>query len=289
MNEYRVYVIIPTLNRKIQLRRVLKCLENQTFSPTCTIIVDSSEENDSSLKNDNSALEIIHLRTETKSASYQRNVALDYVFKKFKLNENDLISFLDDDLIIPDDYLEKQLFGIELGFAGFSGISVNPNFQSNLVTRILGFLLCLFQIKTKASGKVLKSGFANPVMHNSEYRFHRVEWLICCSIWKSKYLQEIRFDENLDGYSLGEDVIFSTYLSFKHSLPLGVDKRLKFLNDNHVLNLINREEYETKIEYMRKEVLKNMNTSTNNLRYKIATIGLNVLKNMNKIKNVFSK
>jgi hypothetical protein len=205
------------------------------------------------------------------------------------LSGKDLISFLDDDLVIPDNYLEKQVFGIDLGFAGLSGISENPNFQRNLFTRMLDLMLHIFQIKTKTSGKVLKSGFANPVAQNSKRRFQRVDWLICCSIWKSQYLQKSRFDENLKGYSLGEDVIFSTKLSFKHSLHLGVDTSLKFLNDNQILNSLNREEYETKVEYMRKEVLKNMDKSTNNLRFHIATLGLKILKNLNEIKNVISK
>lgn len=286
MRDNKVVAIIATCNRSEKLRRIVQDIKNQTKIINQTIIIDSSEEVNSEYLNleENQDFKIKYIYTSIKSASKQRNVGIDYAFNDLKIEDEDLILFLDDDLIIPNDYCEKLAHGISLGFHGVSGLSDNPNFKVNLATRILDVYLFVFGIKTGSKGEVLKSGFANPVGRGKDEKFIEVSWLICCSMWQAKYLRNTRFDENLTGYSLGEDVILSTHLKYKKSAKLGVDSTLVFVNDTAATGTLNSREYEWKVSYMRNKTVENIGYTSSSVRFNLATIGLKLLRILRYIK-----
>ena len=267
MNEHKIIAVIATRNRSEKLKRIVKNVQNQTKKAKALIVIDSSDEINGDLLNfeSNKDLSLKYFHTSIKSASKQRNIGIDYCFTDLNIKDDDLILFLDDDLIIPDNYIEKLVNGINLGFNGISGISINPNFNVNLVTRILDVYLFLFGIKTGFKGEVLKSGFTNPVGRRKNEKFIEVSWLICCAMWQAKFLRGIRFDENLTGYSLGEDVILSTHLKYKESAKLGVDTTLEFINDSAVTGKINLTEYEEKVFYMRNKVAENIGSTSKSI------------------------
>jgi glycosyltransferase involved in cell wall biosynthesis len=280
MRVQRIVAIIATRNRRTKLKRIVQDIKNQTNRINDLIIIDSSDEVNSEYSNIeiNQDFRIKYIYTSIKSASKQRNIGIDYAFNELKIEDEDLIIFLDDDLIIPNDYIEKLAYGINLGFDGISGISINPNFKISLVTRLLDVYLYLFGIKTGSNGAVLKSGFANPVGKGKSKKFIRVSWLICCAMWQAKFLRDTRFDENLTGYSLGEDVILSTHLKYKKYAKLGVDVTLDFINDTAATGRLNSSDYEWKLLYMRNKTIENMGYSSNNLRFNLATLGLKFLR-----------
>jgi glycosyltransferase involved in cell wall biosynthesis len=286
MTNNKVVAIIATCNRSEKLRRIVHNIKNQTKAISQAIIIDSSEEVNSEYLNleKNQDFKFKYIHTSIKSASKQRNIGIDYAFNDLKIEDEDLILFLDDDLIIPNDYCEKLAHGISLGFHGVSGLSDNPNFKVNLATRILDVYLFVFGIKTGSKGEVLKSGFANPVGRGKDEKFIEVSWLICCSMWQAKYLRNTRFDENLTGYSLGEDVILSTHLKYKKSAKLGVDRTLVFVNDTAATGTLNLREYEWKVSYMRNKTVENIGYTSNSVRFHLATIGLKLLRILRNIK-----
>jgi glycosyltransferase involved in cell wall biosynthesis len=280
MNGHKIVAVIATRNRKEKLKRIVKNAQNQTIKANTIIIIDSSDEINSDILNfeSNKDFSLKYFHTSIKSASKQRNIGIDYCFNELKIEDDDLILFLDDDLIIPNNYIEKLIYGINIGFNGISGISINPNFKINFTTRILDVYLFLFGIKTGSKGEVLKSGFANPVGRRKNEKFIKVSWLICCAMWQAKYLRDTRFDESLTGYSLGEDVILSTYLMYKKSAKLGVDTTLEFINDSAANGKLNLIEYDEKVFYMRSKVVENMGYISKGIRFNLATIGLKILR-----------
>jgi glycosyltransferase involved in cell wall biosynthesis len=284
MAEERIFVVIPTLNRHAKLNRVVKQLNNQTKRIYRVVIVDSSENIDENLDQENKNLFYIH--TEKKSASTQRNIGIDYVFNNFDICDQDYITFIDDDLILPEDYIERLYFGMSLGFNGFSGISRTLNDDNKYVQLILNLFMYLFWIKRKNDGKVLVSGFANQVKKKKE-QIIEVSWIICCAMWRAEDIRHLRFDENIPGYSLGEDVIFSTAAKYKNNLILGVDLDLGFINDNEEEKNERSSEFFTKNYYMREQVVKNLGRSKNEWQFTLATIGIEIIRIMAKIKNVF--
>ena len=286
MGGQKIVAVIATCNRSEKLKRIVKNTQNQTKKTNAIIIIDSSDEINSDFLNieSNKDFRLKYFHTKIKSASKQRNIGIDYCFTELKIEDDDLILFLDDDLIIPDNYIEKLFNGIKLGFNGISGISINPNFKVNIATRILDIYLFLFGIKTGFKGEVLKSGFTNPVGRRKNEKFIQVSWLICCAMWQAKFLRGTRFDEFLTGYSLGEDVILSTHLKNIKSAKLGVDTTLEFINDSAVTGKINLIEYDEKVFYMRNKVVENIGYTSKSISFKLATIGLKILRIVRHIK-----
>ena len=90
-NNVKLSVIIPTLNRKEDLKNTVDGILNQLFNEFEIIIVDQSEkENFVDLSNLDDR--IIHIRIKTKSASVARNVGLLQA-------QGDIVLFIDDDIL----------------------------------------------------------------------------------------------------------------------------------------------------------------------------------------------
>lgn len=285
MAKERIFVVIPTYNRPTKLNRVIEQLKNQTISISQIVVVDSSD-----LKNNNygnKIKDICYIHTYKKSASAQRNIGMDYIFNNFDISDIDYIAFIDDDLILPDDYIKRLYFGMQIGFHGFSGLSKTINEDNKYIKLIYNFFTYIFWIKRKNDGQILESGFANQIIKKKE-RIKEVSWLICCSMWRAVDIRNLRFDENIPGYSLGEDVIFSTTAKFRNNLILGVDLDLEFINDNEEGKIDRSNEFFLKNYYMREQVVKNLGKSKKNWRFMLATIGVKILRIMVKTKNVFS-
>ena len=106
-HEMNISVVIPTCNRKSNLLALLKNLNDSTFHLYEVIIVDSGEEKLSAqeysiFKN----LQIQYLFSE-KSVCIQRNIGINKASAEW-------IFLCDDDIEIPNDYLEKLVSHIKL-------------------------------------------------------------------------------------------------------------------------------------------------------------------------------
>ncbi|MFA6074535.1 MAG: glycosyltransferase family A protein [Negativicutes bacterium] len=104
----KIAVIIATRNRKSELCKALLSLNRQTFLPVEVIIVDSSDELITFDADMFSKLSIKLFRSIS-SLVVQRNTGLKQVSVT-----TDVIVFLDDDVELENDYLEKlvQVFWI---------------------------------------------------------------------------------------------------------------------------------------------------------------------------------
>ena len=178
-------------------------LEGTTLRPRIVLIVDSSDsffvENVSS-----KTLNIRIIHTPIKSAAQQRNIGLEYILKNFEKSQIPYISFLDDDVRVPVDYLQQiaRLFESNPEAVGISGFAKN---DSHLV-RKRSFLTDFLGI-TGEPGKMTKA-----VVNISPFGIEdvkEVDWLIGCSTWRRSAIEGIRFEGDFWGHSLFEDVIFS--------------------------------------------------------------------------------
>lgn len=200
-------VIIPTRNRKISLKILIESLLKQSILPENIVIIDSSDIFDNSLEYLSSLVK--HIHTSKKSIAKQRNLGL------LNVHENtSAIFFLDDDTRPEINYFEKMLKTLRSsGAIGVSGLAINPNkIQRNKPYGIQGFVRKLFLLDSNTDGSVLKSGIGIPVRKiNNGWK--KVEWLIGCSCWDFQRIKHIQFEEDFEGYSLGEDLIFSVRAS----------------------------------------------------------------------------
>src|SRR5687768_4696376 len=99
----KISVIIPTRNRASHIKTLLTNLQAQTYSPSEIIIVDSSD--DKKYKDDIfmefQLLPLIWIDSEA-SVCVQRN-------KGVQLAKNPWIFLCDDDIRIPDDYIDQLI------------------------------------------------------------------------------------------------------------------------------------------------------------------------------------
>jgi glucosyl-dolichyl phosphate glucuronosyltransferase len=111
-----VSVIIPTKNRSDALKETLRTLLDQTRMADELIVVDQSQTK-SSLETGPLLLKYIY-DPEITGASQARN-------RGMKLATGDIWLFLDDDVVLDRDFIEKLLAAYAPGVVGVSGIVTN--------------------------------------------------------------------------------------------------------------------------------------------------------------------
>lgn len=219
-----VAVVIPTRNRQDLVISLLTNLNSLDSSPNQIIIIDSSDnDNLSRLIADFNG--VIYRHVKVKSAAIQRNIGLLLIDETTKY-----VCFLDDDVIVPSDYLSKLIEGLETKNAiGISGLAINEGLPPRKhPTGFVGLVHRIFLLDSNRDGALLKSAINIPV-RNSHQGLKTVDWLIGCSIWKREKIGNITFENSLMGQSLGEDVIFSHHASKLGDLIVDSDVILNHL------------------------------------------------------------
>ncbi len=196
-------VVIPTRNRPELLFDLIRNVEKASLKPRIVVIVDSSA--DSSFKDISSdVLTIKTRRTQIQSAAQQRNIGIEIVLEEAKELNVDFISFLDDDVRIPENYFDelKITFDSDSSIVGVSGYAKT---EDQLVQR-RSFIKDFLGI-TGAPGTLTHAAVnISPYGINSS---QEVEWLIGCAAWRIEGIYSLRFESDFLEHSLYEDVIFS--------------------------------------------------------------------------------
>lgn len=111
-------LVVPTINRKEELRQLFHSLYHQSFRDFEVIIVDQNDDDRITdvVTEFASVLHITHVRQKVKGASRARNTGLSKV-------KGQIITFPDDDCEYPPDLLEKVL-AIFRENPQFTGINV---------------------------------------------------------------------------------------------------------------------------------------------------------------------
>lgn len=228
MIDLNFLVIIPTRNRGQLLSRLVKNLEYSLLKPLLVVIVDSSDLSQR-VQINSSILQISQLFTEQKSAAKQRNIGIDYVLSRQEIANIGFLSFLDDDVLVPEDYFTKvsNFFLTHQNAVGLSGITLPNSDQTkfrNWMTDYLGL--------TGQPGTLTKSAInISPIGLRS---ISEVDWLIGCSNWRIYVLSKLKFENDFEGSSIFEDVIFS--VRAREYGELWCDPCLVFFHELTVLN-----------------------------------------------------
>ncbi|RXG29768.1 glycosyltransferase family 2 protein [Leeuwenhoekiella palythoae] len=168
-------IVIPTLGRKEVLKQTLEDLAVQSLLPKCVIIIEQNSNSDSVSELDylytvSWPFEIKHTFTHQTGACNARNLALDQV-------EADWVFLADDDLRIPNDFLQSANSFIQ-----------NEKPQAFTVS-------CLQQGEVEQEDTVIQwPSFGSG-----------------CSFVKASALKSIRFDMALE-HGFGEDADFGMQL-----------------------------------------------------------------------------
>lgn len=239
-------LIIPTKDRSDQIYNLINKIFKLKLNFQEIIIVDSSQSvHSEKVKKTCLDNNIKYFHTKP-STAHQRNFGLS------KIQDNDLVMFMDDDVIFFDDtfkemnncILEKYTDQNIVGF-GFNQIELKKN---NIIEKLkTSKLIKYFEIYPSVPGKVAKSGWHSKILNlNSDVLGDWVFTTIC--LFKRKEIINYEFDETFGEYSYLEDLDFSLNLTsekkkiyisskakFKH--PYNIDRsNFKF----GVIEMVNR-------------------------------------------------
>jgi GT2 family glycosyltransferase len=213
----KIAFIIPTKDRRPELRRLLESLVFQSRRPDLILILDSGRPGCRGIDREFASLPIKILPFSPPSAAGQRNAGIDAVGPDF-----DLVGFLDDDVVLDGRALAMMMefwesAAEEIGGASFNLVNGPP--QPSLawlkylpLSQRLGFY-------RKKSGTILPSGFQTIVQYLPKDEY--VQWFpSSASVWRRSVLFEFRFDEWFGGYSYLEDLDFCHRISKGYKLMI---------------------------------------------------------------------
>jgi GT2 family glycosyltransferase len=211
-------VIICTRNRSADLARCLESLVIQTAIPQEIIVVDSS---DVPLRDQQSfrdlfnaqrfpSVRLVYLHTNP-GLTYQRNRGIEHATQ-------DIVHFLDDDVILTSHYLYemRKSFEENPAYAGGMGTITNIPVPARLNWHRLFRYIFLLQ-RDYSSGNFTASGM--PTHAYGTPVFRRVQVLGgCCMAYRLWVFKKYLFDEKLVRYAFMEDCDFSRRVSYEHPL-----------------------------------------------------------------------
>lgn len=207
---FKLAIGIPTLNRPNDLDLTLRSILNNTILPNKIIIADQSDNNETFelIKNykESSNVEFVYLRIKEKGLTHARNVILE------NLDDTDIITFLDDDVTLSEQYIENVLntFLYDKNITGVQGFIVPE--KKKVIKELLKF-----KIKKITSPPKVYENFKNtyPLLVKKG-KLIPSQWLSGCNMsYRIKYIKGEKFEEQFILYSLGEDLEFSYRLYLK--------------------------------------------------------------------------
>ena len=205
----KISVIIPTKNRMQDIIRCLKSIMIQMMLPDEVVIVDSSDTEElKSALNPFDDLNIKYIHTSKPGAALQRNIGL-------KASSGDIIVFSDDDMIWDKDYLNEIIHVFNNYPAEkIGGVSGNIMWKEGVkkiggIKKILMFGLHMFAtvffLPRYGSGRFQVSGMPT-IIRDDVNKITKCEFLYGGSMsFRREVISEFMLDENLYGYSWGDD------------------------------------------------------------------------------------
>jgi len=206
-----VSVIICTKNRPEECLRALKSVCIQSIGPQEIIVVDgsSTKELEELVRSitDSHCVPCKYLKTKPQ-LTYQRNRGISHM-------TGDVGLFIDDDVILYSDYIEKILeaYANEPDVGGVAGTVCNVQPP----TWIKVFRSCFLLWHRYGNGRMRASGYGTYVFRPQKPQ--EVEIFEGCNMSYTKdVLGRFRFDERIDVTGGNEDIDFSYRVSKKHRL-----------------------------------------------------------------------
>ncbi|MDX6693584.1 MAG: hypothetical protein QOF02_1187 [Blastocatellia bacterium] len=219
-----VSALVPTLDRRVALGRMLKSLARQSAQPAELIVLDASE-GDETERLCASAIpglltKLVYHRATEKGAATQRNQAARYATQPNVL-------FLDDDIIFLEDCLKQlwEALDSDAQLGGVNAMITNQRyFPPGRVSRTL-FQLLDGNKRESYAGKCIGPAFNLLPEEKEELpSCVAVEWLnTTCALYRRAALPDPIFPEQFKGYSYLEDV----------ALSLTVGRKWKLANARH--------------------------------------------------------
>jgi len=225
-------LIIPTRNRNDFLFKTLSQLKYYKIKFQEIIVIDSSDNfNKLLLKKIYKKFSVKFYRSEP-STSAQRNLGL-----KLRNQKNQFVMFLDDDIsFFKDAFINiNNVINLNKNNDNISGFGFNLIIKKkkNFLDLIkMSYIAKLLNLYSDLPGVVVKSGWQTKIINIKSDILS--DW---CStqavIYKSKFLKNITFNENLGVYSYLEDLDFSLRVN-RVNKKIFVSRHSKYKHPNEI-------------------------------------------------------
>lgn len=208
-------LVIATMQRPQPLAEAFASLSQQTFAPAAVIVVDASADGETAAlcRSWADLLPVRHIAAEARSAARQRNQGATVV-------TTPLIGFMDDDVVLPPDTLQK----LAAPFADVSvgGVAGRIEGLSHPVPR--GLLWCYYRMQAGYShphygGRIIGPGInLLPAFEAESQQLIPAQWLNSTLVLYRRELFERERFPSFDGYSFLEDAHLSYRIGRTHRL-----------------------------------------------------------------------
>jgi GT2 family glycosyltransferase len=231
----KVSVVICTFQRPDDLCRLLDSVVQQTLLPSEIVIVDQSADDQTQRLSDEFARRRppgidrwIYIREHEKGLVRARNRGVSQA-------NGDIVSFVDDDVVLFNDYLEVVCRYFENpNIGGVTGSLVVRQPPSGWKWQLRKFLLRIFLLNS-FDGRMTASGFGYPISEREVTELMELELFggYSMNFRRELTLQELS-DEWFEGYSFREDVDLSYRISRRSRLVQVPDA--KFYHNHSSVN-----------------------------------------------------
>ena len=210
--------IIPTKDRPEKMKNVLESLASQTMSCCRLIVVDGGQSVKDIVMGFVDRLPVEYCECHPPGQIRQRNMALSLLDGR-----TPLVGFLDDDIVLEPQALEKMVTfwnKCEPDTAGVSfNIVNNSPYRHSWMRAVIG-------MGSPQQGRVLRSGYnvaASPVDIDL-----KVQWLCGgATVWRQEILKGFINKDVSSRWAICEDVIFSYPIGKKFPLYVCADARVR--------------------------------------------------------------
>lgn len=211
-SKHKLAIVIPTIQRYDELRKMLESLAAQTRLPEQVIIIDQDGTSQRFAEEFSQlAIRVIGLPG---SACVKRNAGI-----RAAQPDVDLIAFIDDDIVLKPGAIEAVMAFWDSAPGGVGGVCLNVlNDTRRSVSRLKGTRVAsLLGLYSSRRGAVLRSGFHVPFGQVSALTF--VDWLpTYCVVYRRDVFERHTFDEFFRGYSYLEDLDLSYAIGKEYRL-----------------------------------------------------------------------
>lgn len=201
----KIAFVVATKDRPEELHHMLRSLDRQTHRPDQIVIIDGGTLSVKAVLKDFPELNLIYKTFFPPSAAKQRNFGLREVSPDITL-----VGFLDDDVELDVNAIEKLLLFWEDAPHRVAGVAMNMGNHPDLLASSLKYLPFTewLGLYSQTKGDVLPSGFQTMIGKVKKNIY--VNWLPTGAVvWRKKIFEDYQFDEWFRDYSYLEDLDFS--------------------------------------------------------------------------------
>ncbi len=272
-----ISVIIPTYNRVQDLKKTLDSFYPEIKNLNEVVIVDQSKDNlTKKLINDKKNKNLRYIFLDTPSIPIARNTGIENCSKNSKI-----IIFIDDDVNLGKNYFCEILKIFNLNPEARAVAAYVPENSKKSQPRVDKLLRKIFFISYLEHDKCKMTSAYGNVYPLSLSETINAEWLPGVNMaYKKEVFKEQKFDENLLGYTVVEDIDFTFRLFKKYPKSLYITP---FAKIKHRVSQIER--YPTKKMSFVNQIdhfyfyYKNLDTGIiSNIKFIWSIIGITLLR-----------